>query len=63
MKKFSFDFNLSAWVSSLEIEAEDYDSALEQLKAMSLEDIVDQGYVKDSEITDLECYEDEEDLD
>lgn len=61
MKKFVFDFNLSVWVQNVEIEAEDYEEAVEKLGRMSAYDIVDEGYVKNSDITDLDYEEVEDD--
>lgn len=46
MKKFIFDFDLDAWVRSLEIMADSKDEALDELYSMSIEDLIDQGYVK-----------------
>lgn len=55
MKTFTFDFTVQAWVKNLEIEAETYEEAEEELLSMSLEKIVDKGFVKDSDISDIEC--------
>ena len=44
MKTFTFDFAVQAWVKGLEIEAETYEEAEEELLSMSLEKIVDKGY-------------------
>ena len=55
MKTFTFDFAVQAWVKGLEIEAETYEEAEEELLSMSLEKIVDKGFVKDSDISDIEC--------
>jgi len=65
MKKFVFDFNLSAWITNLEIEADSYEEAVEKLGRMSAYDIVDEGYVKNTDITDLdyEVADDDEDDD
>lgn len=57
---FTFDFNLSAWIQDLKIEAENYDEAMEKLRTMSAYDIVDEGYVKNTDITDLDYTTDEE---
>ena len=55
MKTFKFDFNLSCWIQNLEIEADDYEEAFEKLRTMSVEDIVEEGYVHNFDITDLDC--------
>lgn len=54
MKTFIFNFAVQAWVKGLEIEAETYEEAEEELLSMSLEKIVDRGFVKDSDISDIE---------
>lgn len=59
MKTFTFNFTVQAWVKNLEIEAETYEEAEEELLSMSLEKIVDKGFVKDSDISDIE-YETED---
>ena len=55
MKTFTFDFAVQAWIKGLEIEAETYEEAEKELLSMSLEKIVDKGFVKDSDISDIEC--------
>ena len=64
MKKFTFDFNLSAWIQGIEIEAEDYEEAVEKLGRMSAYDLVSEGYVHNFEIKEVDCdyEEDDEDL-
>lgn len=62
MKKFTFDFNLEAWVAGVEIEANSYDEALEKLNGMTAEELLEEGYIKQSEISTIDCsVEDEED--
>ena len=64
MPKFIFDFNLSVWVQNVEVEADNYEEAVEKLGRMTAYDIVDEGYVKNSDITDLDYeVEDEDDED
>ena len=62
MKVFTFDFDLDAWIQDIEIEAEDYDEAKEKLLQMSVEELIENGYIKDYDISNLD-YEkiDEED--
>lgn len=55
MKKFTFDINIEAWIRYIEIEAENYDEALEELYSMSLSELAEEGNVKDTEITDVDC--------
>lgn len=61
-KTFTFDFNLSAWISELEIEADSYEEALEKFKMMSFSDIALHGYVKDFGVSEVEVeYEEQDD--
>lgn len=62
MPTYIFDFNLSAWIQNVEIEADSYEEAVEKLSRMSAEDLIDEGYVKNTDITDLD-YEVEDDDD
>jgi len=62
MVKVTFDFNVSAWIRNLEIEADSYEDAERILNSMSLDDLVSEGYVKDFQITDKD-YDIEEDED
>lgn len=53
--KFKFDFNLSAWIQNVEVEAASLEEAKEKLGQMSIEDMVDnEGYIKQTDITDLD---------
>ena len=62
MKTYKFDFMLSAWVQEVEIEANSYEEAEQLLNEMSVSEIAREGYVKTSEITDVDCEcEEEED--
>lgn len=62
MPKYTFDFNLSAWIRDLEIEADSLEEAKEKFLERSVSDLIDEGYVKDYDITDLDIdiEEDEE---
>lgn len=59
--KFIFDFNLSVWIQNVEIEADSYEDAVEKLGRKTAEDLIDEGYVKNSDITDLDYEEVEDD--
>ena len=59
MKTYSFDFDLDVWVQCLEIPADSLEEAKEKLCKMSVEDLIDYGYVKDFNIKDLEAEEHE----
>lgn len=64
---YTFDLNLQAWVKGITITAENQEQALEELKKMSIEDLIEEGYVRDFELSDIDCSsdedEDEEELD
>lgn len=55
MPKYTFDFNfdLDVYVKELEIEADSPEEALDKLRSYSLDDIIQEGYIKDFEIRDL----------
>ena len=63
MNTYKFDFMLSAWVQQVEIEADSYEEAEQLLNEMSVSEIAREGYIKTSEISDVdcECEEEEED--
>ena len=60
MKKFSFDFSLDAWIQNVEVEAKTLEEAKDILRQMSIDEMLETGYVKSSDIEDLD-YEIEED--
>lgn len=55
MKTFNIDFNLSAWMN-IEIEAESEEEALNHLYKMYIEDIVKEGNLKESCVSDEEVH-------
>ena len=57
--KVKFNFNLSAWVDEVEIYADSVEEAKENLLKMTAEDLVESGYVKESDVSDI-SYEIEE---
>lgn len=61
MPTYTFDFDLDAWIQNLEITADNYEEALEKLKSMKIEDIIDEGYCKRFDINDIDCESDEDD--
>ena len=61
MKKFIFEFNVEAWIKGVEIEADTYQEAEDKLYRHTLEDLIEKGHVKDSNISDIDC-EVEDDL-
>lgn len=60
MPTYTFDFNLSAWIRGLEIEADSEEEAREKLNAMRIGDIVDLGYCSNFDITSVDVESDEE---
>ena len=54
VKEFTFDFNLTAWVRNLVVEAESEEAAKEILLSMSIEEIMENSSIKDFDITDLD---------
>lgn len=58
----TFDFSLDAWIQNVEVEADDIEEAKEKLNKMSLEDLIEEGYVKDFNIKDLDYSVEDNDL-
>lgn len=61
MPKYTFDFNLQAWIQNLEIEADSYEDAVQKLNTMDIDDLISDGYVKRYDIDDVDCESDEDD--
>ena len=61
-KTFLFDISVDAWIRNIEIEADSYEEALQELRLMSLEELIDKGFVKDFDISNIgvEEYGDDE---
>ena len=55
--EFEFDFNVSAWMQGVKVEAASLEEAKEILNKMSLADLVEAGIVKQSEITNIDAKE------
>lgn len=60
MPTYTFDFNLSAWIRGLEIEADNEEEAREKLYSMRIGNIIDEGYCSNFDITDVDVESDEE---
>lgn len=60
MPTYEFDFSLDAWITGLKIDADSEEEAKEKLSKMSVDDIIQEGYVKDYAIKDLDVEEGEE---
>ena len=54
LKEFKFNFNLTAWIKDVKVEAESEEEAKEILLSMPIEEIFEKGLVKDFDITDLD---------
>jgi len=52
--KVRFNFNLETWIRGVEVEADSYDNALEELYKMSLTDFLESGYEDETSITDID---------
>ena len=52
--KVRFDFNLEAWINYLEIEGNTMEEIEEKLHSMSLSEIVAEGNVKDTNISQID---------
>lgn len=52
--KVRFDINVEAWLRGIEVEGDDYDDAENNLYRMTLEELLDEGYVRSFEITDCD---------
>lgn len=57
--EFEFNFNVSAWMQGVKIEAASLKEAKEKLGRMSLVDLVSEGTVKQTDITNLDYKETE----
>lgn len=55
-----FEFNLEAWIQDVVVEGDSLEDCKEKLLQMSVEELIEEGYVKDSNITDV-VYDIEED--
>ena len=61
MPKYIFDFNMDAWVQGVEIEADTLEQAKEKFYKMSAGELIDNGYVQDFNITDVDIDKEDED--
>lgn len=52
--KFVVDLNVNAWLKAIEIEAKNEDEAKELLNRMSLEEMLETGYERDLELSDID---------
>lgn len=54
MAKYSFDFNLQAWIQGIEIEADSYEEAESKLYRMTVEELIEAGYIHTSDVEDVD---------
>lgn len=52
--KVKFNFNLEAWIQDVEIEADSMEEAENKLYRMTLEELIEEGYIHTSDLTDVE---------
>lgn len=52
--KFKFNFSVDAWIQNVEIDAATEEEAKAKLINMDLADLVDEGYVKDFTVDDID---------
>lgn len=52
--KFVVDLNVNAWLKAIEIEAGSKDEVKDILKGMSLEEMLETGYERDLELSDID---------
>ena len=51
--KVRYDFNLSLWMKGVEVEGRDKEDCYDNFCKLSVEDLIEKGYVKDMEVQDL----------
>ncbi len=54
MAKYSFDFNLQAWIRFLEIEADSYEEAVNKLLKKDVSELIELGSVHDSDLDTID---------
>ena len=52
--KVKFDFNLQAWIQDVEIEADSIEEAENKLYGMTVQELIEAGYVHTSDLDDVE---------
>ena len=52
--KVKFDFNLQAWIQGIEIEADSIEEAENKLYRMTVEELIEAGYIHTSDLSDVE---------
>lgn len=52
--KVKFNFNLEAWIQDVEIEADSIEEAENKLYGMTVEELIEAGYIHTSDLDDVE---------
>ena len=52
--KVVLDFNLSAWIKGVEVEATSYEDAVAKLHQMTFDELIETGFSKDFTISDVD---------
>lgn len=52
--KVVLDFNLSAWIKGVEVEATSYEDAVTKLHQMTFDELIETGFSKDFTISDVD---------
>ena len=52
--KVKFNFNLEAWIQDVEIEADSIEEAENKLYRMTVEELIEAGYIHTSDLDDVE---------
>ena len=52
--KVILDFNLSAWIQGVEVEATSYEDAVTKLHQMTFDELIETGFSKDFTISDVD---------
>jgi hypothetical protein len=53
--KVKFNFNLQAWIQDVEIEADSIEEAESKLYRMTVEELIEAGYIHTSDLDDVEA--------
>lgn len=54
MAVFKLNFNLNTWIDNFTIEAASKEEAIEKLYTMDVKDIIEEGYIKESDVSDTD---------
>lgn len=54
MAKFRLDFNLQAWIQGVEIDADSMEEAEDKLYRMTIDELLEEGYIHTSDLSDVD---------